>query len=43
MTHHTARDGVKGERIRIEYVASRGQHADVLIKAINVKSFDKDT
>ena len=39
--HHMVRDAVDGGIIRVEYVKSRGQHADVLTKAIDAKSFEK--
>ena len=39
--HHMVRDAVDGGIIRVEYVKSREQHADVLTKAIDAKSFEK--
>ena len=39
--HHMVRDAVDGGIIRVEYVKSREQHADVLTKAIEAKSFEK--
>ena len=39
--HHLVRDAVDGGIIRVDYVKSGKQHADVLIKAIDVKSFEK--
>ena len=39
--HHMVRDALDGEIIRVEYIKSREQHADVLTKAINAKSFEK--
>ena len=39
--HHMVRDAVDGGIIRVEYIKSREQHADVLTKAINAKSFEK--
>ena len=41
LEHHMVRDAVNGRIIRVEYVKSGEQHADVLIKAIYVKSFEK--
>ncbi|CAN0306497.1 unnamed protein product [Ascophyllum nodosum] len=39
--HHMVRDAVDGGIIRVEYVKSREQHADVLTKAIDAKSFER--
>ena len=39
--HHMVRDAVNGGIIRVEYVKSREQHADVLTKVIDAKSFEK--
>ena len=39
--HHMVRDAVDGGIIRVEYVKSREQHADVLTKAMDAKSFEK--
>ena len=38
--HHTIRDAVESGVVRIHYVKSRKQHAVVLIKALDVNSFD---
>ena len=35
------RDAVDGGIIRVEYIKSREQHANVLIKAIDAKSLEK--
>ena len=39
--HHMVRDAVDGGLIRVEYVKSREQHADVLTNAIDAKWFEK--
>ena len=39
--HHMVRDAVDVGIIRVEYIKSGEQHADVLTKAIDVKSFEK--
>ena len=39
--HHMVTDAVDGGIIRVEYVKSREQHADVLTKAMDAKSFEK--
>ena len=41
--HHMVRDAVDGGIIRVEYVNSGEQHADLLLitKAIDAKSFEK--
>ena len=39
--HHVVRDAVHGGIIHVEYVKSGEQHADVLTKAIDAKSFKK--
>ena len=39
---HTVRDAVDGGVIHVEYIKSREQHADVLTKAIDAKSFEKN-
>ena len=39
--HHMVRDTVDGGIIRVEYAKSGEQHADVLTKAIDAKSFEK--
>ena len=39
--HHMVRDAVDGGMIHVEYVKSGEQHADVLTKAIDAKSFKK--
>ena len=41
MKHHMVRDTVDGGIIRVEYLKSGEQHANVLIKAIDAKSFEK--
>ena len=39
--HHMVRDAVDGGITRVEYVKPGEQHADVLTKAIESKSFEK--
>ena len=41
LKHHVVRDAVDGGIIRVKYVKSGEQHADVLTKAIDAKSFEK--
>ena len=39
--HYMVRDAVDGGMIRVEFIKSREQHADVLTKAIDAKPFGK--
>ena len=38
--HHIVRNAVESGVVRIHYVKSREQHADVLTKALDVNSFE---
>ena len=41
LKHQMVRDAVDGGIIRVEYIKSAEQHADVLAKTIDAKSFKK--
>ena len=38
--HHIVRDAVEGGLVRIVYVRSEEQHADILTKALNTRTFE---
>ena len=39
--HHIVRDAIEGGVVHIEYVRSGEQHADILTKSVDAKTFDK--
>ena len=38
--HHIVRDAIDGGIVHVEYVRSGEQHADILTKALDVKTFE---
>ena len=39
--HHVVRDAIDGKIVRVGYVKSREQHADVITKALDSKTLEK--